>query len=68
MYPPELQEQITKVEAGREERLKVPFRRITLEEKEQLLKVYHPDYVAGAMRDIKWVPIRVIALNELVDC
>jgi succinate dehydrogenase/fumarate reductase flavoprotein subunit len=68
MYPPEIQEYIAKVEAGREERLKVPFRRITLEEKEQLLKVYHPDYVEGAMRDIKIGPNKGDrAPNELVD-
>jgi hypothetical protein len=56
MYPPGLQENIAKVEAGRDERFKVTFRRITLEEKTPLLKTYHPDYVEGAMRVIKVGP------------
>lgn len=53
MYPPGLQENVAKVEAGRAERLKVPFQRISLEEKNTILKTYHPDYVPGAMRALR---------------
>ncbi len=68
MYPPGLQENIAKVEAGREERFKVAFKRITLEEKNPLLKTYHPDYVEGAMRVIQVGPNKgEKAPNELVD-
>jgi len=53
MYSPEMQETIVKLLDKREERLKVSFKRITLEEKMPLLNQYHPDYVIGAMREIK---------------
>ncbi len=68
MYPSGIQETIAGVEAGREERFKVAFRRITLEEKNPLLKTYHPDYVDGAMREIKVGPNKgEKAPQELVD-
>ena len=68
MYPPAIQETIAGVEAGREERFKVQFKRITLEDKNLLLKKYHPDYVEGAMRAIKVGPNQGDkAPNELVD-
>jgi succinate dehydrogenase / fumarate reductase flavoprotein subunit len=53
MYSPEMQETIVRLLTNRDERLKVPFKRITLEEKMPLLNQYHPDYVMGAMREIK---------------
>ena len=68
MYPTELQETIGKVEAGRQERLKVTFQRISLEEKNRLLKSYHPDYVKEAMRSLQIGPNKgERAPNELVD-
>lgn len=68
MYPSEMQETIDRLLAKREERLKVPFQRITLEEKTPLLNQYHPDYVEGAMREIKvGVNKGGKAPNELVD-
>lgn len=68
MYPPELEENIARVEAGRGERLKSPFRRITLEEKDVVLKAFHPDYVDGAMRVMKVGPNKgERAPNELVN-
>jgi succinate dehydrogenase/fumarate reductase flavoprotein subunit len=68
MYPSGLQEVITVVEAGREERFKTSLNRITLEEKTSLLKNYHPDYVEGAMRVIRVGPNKgEKAPNELVD-
>jgi succinate dehydrogenase/fumarate reductase flavoprotein subunit len=68
MYPPGLQEMISIVEAGREERFRVAFRRITQEEKAPLLTTFHPDYVEGAMRVIQVGPNRgEKAPNELAD-
>jgi succinate dehydrogenase / fumarate reductase flavoprotein subunit len=68
MYPSEMQETIAKLLEKREERLKVPFKRITLEEKTPLLNQYHPDYVAGSMREIKvGVDKGIKAPNELAD-
>lgn len=68
MFPPVLQENIAKVEAGRQERFKIPFKRITQVEKTPLLKSYHPDYVEGAMREIKIGPNKGDkAPVELVD-
>jgi succinate dehydrogenase/fumarate reductase flavoprotein subunit len=68
MYPSGIQEMIKGIESGREERIKVPYRRITMEEKTPLLKTYHPDYVEGAMREIKVGPNKgEKAPNELVD-
>jgi succinate dehydrogenase/fumarate reductase flavoprotein subunit len=68
MYPPGLQDNIAIIEAGRDERFKVAFRRITLDEKNPLLKTYHPDYVDGAMRVIQVGPNKgEKAPNELVD-
>ena len=51
-YPEELRESIEKVEATRERRLKEQFRRITPEEKEELLKKWHPDYRPEGKRAI----------------
>lgn len=68
MYPPGLQENIAKIEAGRDERFKVAYKRITLEEKSPLLKTYHPDYVEKAMRAIQVGPNKgERAPNELVE-
>ena len=41
---PKMIESIRKVEAAREANMKLDPRRMTAEEKEQLLKTYHPDY------------------------
>ena len=68
MYPPELQYNVALLEAGREERLKTTYRRISLEEKEALLRTYHPDVVEGAMRALKIGPNKgQNAPNELAD-
>ena len=44
MFTAEMQESIKKVEATRAERMKTEPRRMTAEEKDTLLKAYHPDY------------------------
>ena len=44
MYTPEMLESIARVEAHRAQNLATEPRRMTAEEKEALLKAYHPDY------------------------
>ena len=44
MFTPEMLESIKKVEATRAERMKTEPRRMTAEEKDTLLKAFHPDY------------------------
>ena len=44
MYTPEMLESIRKVEATRAARMGVEPRRMTAEEKDELLRAFHPDY------------------------
>ena len=44
MFTPEMLASVKKVEATRQERLGMEPRRMTAEEKDALLKAYHPDY------------------------
>ncbi len=44
MYPSEITKSIEKVEQNREKNASLEPRRMTAEEKEELLKTYHPDY------------------------
>ncbi|OLA32267.1 MAG: hypothetical protein BHW33_00625 [Firmicutes bacterium CAG:137_57_8] len=44
MYTPEMLESMAKVEAHRARNLATEPRRMTAEEKEALLKAFHPDY------------------------
>ena len=44
MYTAEMLESIKKVEATRAQRLGVEPRRMTAEEKDELLRKFHPDY------------------------
>ena len=44
MFTPEMLESVKKVEATRAERMKTEPRRMTAEEKDTLLKAFHPDY------------------------
>lgn len=52
-YPPEMQESIRLVEATRPRRLKETFPPMTLEEREAILKIYHPDYKEETFRAIR---------------
>ena len=67
-YPSEIKKLIKYVEETREERLKKPYRRLSLEEREKLLKEWHPDYKPGTKR-----PLRVgvckgtVVYNEVAD-
>ncbi len=56
MFTPEMFESIKKVEATRQERMKTEPRRMTADEKDALLKAYHPDYRADGFKEIKIGP------------
>ena len=56
MFTPEMLESIKKVEATRAARMGVEPRRMTAEEKSELLKAYHPDYRAEGFKEIKIGP------------
>ena len=50
MFTPEMLESIKKVEATRDERMGMEPRRMTADEKDALLKAYHPDYKKTALQ------------------
>ncbi len=52
-YPPEMQESIRRVEATRMRRLKETMPTMSLEEREQVLNAFHPDYIEEKMRGIR---------------
>ncbi len=56
MYTAEMLESIKKVEATRAARIGVEPRRMTAEEKEALLKEFHPDYREDGFQEIKVGP------------
>ena len=56
MFTENMLESIKKVEATREERMKTEPRRMTAEEKENLLKSFHPDYREAGFDEIKVGP------------
>ncbi|MBS3887650.1 MAG: FAD-binding protein [Dethiobacter sp.] len=52
-YTPQLRELIKKVEASRAERVKKgPFRRLTMDERDEVLKNFHPDFIESSMRPL----------------
>ena len=53
---PKMQESIKKVELAREKNIALSPRRMTAEEKEELLKTYHPDYKEEQFRDLRFGP------------
>ena len=52
MFTPEMMESIKKVEATRAARMATEPRRMTAEEKDELLKAYHPDYRPEGFKEI----------------
>ena len=56
MFTPEMMESVKKVEATRAQRLGVEPRRMTADEKDALLKEFHPDYREEAFAEIKIGP------------
>ncbi len=68
MFTADMLESIKKVEATREERMKTEPRRMTAEEKDALLKAYHPDYREDGFAEIKVGPNKgQKAPKELTD-
>lgn len=55
-YPEYMMESVKKVEATREARMSTEPRRLTAEEKDALLKQFHPDYREEAFEEIKVGP------------
>ncbi len=55
-YPENMMESIKKVEATREARMKTEPRRLTAEEKDDLLEKFHPDYNPDSFAEIKVGP------------
>ena len=56
MFTPEMMESVKKVEATRASRLGMEPRRMTAQEKDQLLREFHPDYREEAFEEIKVGP------------
>jgi succinate dehydrogenase/fumarate reductase flavoprotein subunit len=68
MYPAYMEESIRKVEVSRERRLKETFPRITEEEKPNLLREFHPDFIKEGMRKLLVGPNQgEPAPNEVAD-
>ena len=53
-YPENMMESVKKVEATRAERMATEPRRLTADEKDALLKEFHPDYNPDAFAQIRW--------------
>ena len=56
MFTPEMMESVKKVEATRDKRMGMEPRRMTADEKDALLKAFHPDYKDAAFETIKIGP------------
>ena len=68
MYSQEMMDSIKHVEATRQERITAELRRMTADEKEQLLKQYHPDFVEDGFQELKAGPNRGDKVpHELAD-
>ncbi len=67
-YPPEMKKLIRIVEETRPDRLRMSYRRLSLDEREELVRRYHPDYKPDTKR-----PLRVgackgtVVYNEVAD-
>ncbi len=55
-YPPDMRESIKKVEATRPARLHETFPMMSPQEKEEILRRFHPDYISSAFREIRIGP------------
>lgn len=67
MFTPEMMESVKKVEATREERMGMEPRRMSAEEKDALLKAFHPDYREEAFEEIKIGPNKGQKANKRVS-
>jgi len=67
-YPPEIKKYIKIVEETREERLRQPYRRLSLEERDNLIYRWHPDYRPDTKRALRMgVNKGTIVYNEVAD-
>jgi succinate dehydrogenase / fumarate reductase flavoprotein subunit len=57
-YPPAIQASLQKVEASRQARLGHSFPRLAPEERQEILRGYHPDYIGTAFRELRVGPNR----------
>ncbi|MBU2568311.1 MAG: FAD-binding protein [Elusimicrobia bacterium] len=55
-YPQEMQKSTQKIVSTRSQRIKQTFQRLSPEEKEKLLRGFHPDYKPGTQRKLKLGP------------
>jgi succinate dehydrogenase/fumarate reductase flavoprotein subunit len=68
MYTSEMQESLTRVEASRSRRLNERFPALSPDERQSILRKFHPDYIADAMRPLRVGPNKGDkAPNELAD-
>jgi succinate dehydrogenase/fumarate reductase flavoprotein subunit len=68
MYTPEMRESIAKVEASRSRRLNEKFPSLSPDERQAILRRFHPDYNASGMRALRLGPNKGEKTpNELAD-
>src|SRR4030042_6962208 len=68
IYTPEMQASLQKVAASRQRRMNETFRRMTQDERQDVLQKFHPDYITTAFREIKVGPNKGgRTLHELAD-
>lgn len=68
MYTPEMRESIARVHASRSRRMTETFPNLLPDERQAILRKFHPDYLEGAMRPLKLGPNKGDKTpNELAD-
>src|SRR5512136_545128 len=68
IYTTEMQASLEKVAATRQRRMHEDFRRMTQDERQDVLKKFHPDYITDAFREVKVGPNKGgRTLHELAD-
>jgi len=68
IYTPEIHESLQKVAATRPRRLHEDFSRMTQDQRQEVLKRFHPDYIEGAFRALRVGPNKGgKTLHELAD-
>ena len=55
-YPASIRESLEKVEASRAARLQQAFPRLTAQERQDILRAFHPDYIADAFAELRLGP------------
>jgi succinate dehydrogenase/fumarate reductase flavoprotein subunit len=68
LYTPEMYESLQKVNTSRQRRMSETYRRMTQDERQDVLHKYHPDYITTAFRELKVGPNKGgRTLHELAD-